>query len=183
MQLTLYQGKGASQVFGTLQAFGLRDQTLRITVRHEQDAVPMDKIVDAVAYEIARRRRAEGDDVRMRVLGASEFQTLVEVMHQAALLNRRVADGRGALPEFQDLQSRLSPLVDQVSNWAPLTYLAGTIAESAKDGDGAVRYYGLAKQALQRDGDPQRDHDLANVERHHQCSGYLRVPGIEGEGS
>jgi hypothetical protein len=156
LQLTLYQGRSASQVFGTLQAFGLHDQGLRITVQHEQDAVPMDKIIDAVAYEIARRRRAEGDDRRMRVLDGDEFQTLVEVMHEAALLNRRVADGRGALPEFQELQSRVSPLVEQVSDWAPLAYLAGTIAESAKDNEAASRYYGLAKQALQRDGDPQR---------------------------
>lgn len=155
LQLTLYQGKSSSQIFGTLQAFGLRDQSLRITVRHEQDSVQMEKVIDAVAYEIARRRRADGDDHRMRVIDASEFQTLVEVMHGAALLNRRVANGRAALPEFQDLQARLSPLVEQVPDWAPLDYLAGTIAESARDREAAVRYYGLARQALQRDGDPQ----------------------------
>jgi len=154
LQLTLYQGKDVAQVFGTLRAFGLHDDGMRVTVRHGQDTLPIDKVIDAVAYEIARRRRAEGDNRRIRVLSGAEFQTLVDVMHEATVLNRRVADGRGALPEFQELQARLAPLVDQVPGWAELAYVAGSIAESAKDAAAANKYYGLAQQALLHDADP-----------------------------
>lgn len=151
--LTLYEGKGTTQVSGSLRSLGVRDDAIRVPLSAQPgaDSVPADTLIERTAYEIVRRRLAQEAGNRVEVLNAVEFQTLVEVLRDTAQLNRRVALGRGALPEFQDLLARVSGLADAVPEWYQLNYLAANIAESAKDPERARHFYEQARSQVARD--------------------------------
>jgi hypothetical protein len=153
--LTLYEGKGIAQISGSLSVLGLEDDAIRVRMMSSDgaDAVSMNDLIEATAYEIFRRRVALDPNNRAQALDRSEFQTLVEVLRDTARLNRRVALGRGALPEFEDLLARITPLAEDVPDWYQLNYLAGNIAESAKDLESAQRFYGRVKAVVEREKD------------------------------
>jgi hypothetical protein len=155
---TLYESKEGAQLSGSLSSLGMREQGVRIDLPLSpgQDAVPMNRIVEQAAYEIVRQRLAADPSNRVEVLTGTEFQGLVEVLRDTAALNRRVALRRGALPEFQDVLGKVSRLADEVPEWYQINYLAGSVAESAKDLDAASKYFGrvlevTAKDAAQSD--------------------------------
>lgn len=150
---TLYERKDGAQLSGSLNALDMRDEGVRIdiTLDQGQDVVRMDKVVERAAYEIVRRRLARDSSNRVEVLNGTEFQQLIEVLRDTAALNRRVVLGRGALPEFQELLGKVSKLADEVPEWYQLNYLTASIAESAKDLETAVTYYGRAHTAVTKD--------------------------------
>lgn len=150
---TLYERKDGAQLSGSLNALDMRDEGVRIdiTLDQGQDSVRMDKVVERAAYEIVRRRLARDSSNRVEVLSGAEFQQLIEVLRDTAALNRRVVLGRGALPEFQELLGKVSKLADEVPEWYQLNYLTASIAESAKDMETAVTYYGRAHAAVAKD--------------------------------
>lgn len=163
--LTLYERKDGAQVTGSLQALDMRDEGVRIDIPLEagQDAVRMDKVVEQAAYEIIRRRLARDLGNRVEVLNGSEFQQLVEVLRDTAMLNRRVILGRGALPEFQDVLGKVSRLADEVPEWYQLNYLAASVAESAKDLEAASKYYGRVRAVAAKDPRASALHDGVSV--------------------
>ncbi|OFX24710.1 MAG: hypothetical protein A2V77_18100 [Anaeromyxobacter sp. RBG_16_69_14] len=155
LQFTLYERKSGAQVIGSLRALDLGDDAMRIEVsaRDGDEAVTLDRVADQAAYELIRRRLAESPGNKVQVLSGLEFQSLVEVLREAARLNRRLALGRGALPEFQDLLPKVKKLATDVPEWFQLGYLAASIAESAKDFTTAAELYALARVAAERDRD------------------------------
>lgn len=141
--LTLYEGKGTAQVSGSLGAMGVQNAAIRVSLSAPTgtDSIGADALVERTAYEIVRLRLAQEPGNRVEALNAGELQTLVEVLRDTARLNRRVALGRGALPEFQEQFAKVSPLADAVPEWYQLNYLAAHIAESAKDPKSARHFY------------------------------------------
>jgi hypothetical protein len=143
LTLTLYEGKGSAQISGSLSPLGLKDDAVRVPlqVADGAESISMNELIEATAYEIMRRRMAEDSSNRAEALDRSEFQTLVEVLRDTAWLNRRVALGRGAIPEFVELLEKVTPLADEVPDWYQLNYLAASIAESAHDPESARNFY------------------------------------------
>ena len=150
---TLYESKEGAQLSGSLQSLGMRDEGVRIVMAPGtgQDAVPIDRVVEQAAYEIIRRRLALDASNKVEVLTSLEFQGLVEALRDTAALNRRVALGRGALPEFQDVLAKVSRLADDVPEWFQLNYLVGSVAESAKDLDAASKNYARVVEVVGRE--------------------------------
>src|SRR5207244_4651578 len=68
-----------------------------------------------------------------------------------ARLNRRVALGRGAVPEFQELLGKVSRIADDVPEWYQLNYLAANVADSAKDPESARRFYERVRVSISAD--------------------------------
>ena len=131
---TLYEKKNGVHVTGGLSAMGLPGQSMMLDVRLDEgeDSVPLDRVVQTMAYELVRRRLIADRKNRVEALDVAEFQSLVEVMRDTALQNHRVQLGRNALPEFQELMERAAKLSDSVDGWYQLSYLAASIAESAQ---------------------------------------------------
>jgi hypothetical protein len=154
LTLTYYEKKHDVVVTGSLEALGVRDDSLRIEVPGEDidGPVALDQVVERVAYEIVGRRLAADPNNRVAALSGEEFQTLVEVMRDAARLNRQVMLRRGALPQFKELMPRASKLAREVPEWPQLNYLAASVAESAKQPREAVYFYTQVQTVLARDG-------------------------------
>jgi hypothetical protein len=163
--LTIYERKNGVQVSGSLHALGMSDEGMRIDIPLDgaENDVPMDMVVEQAAYEIIRRRLALDSSNKVEVLSGNEFQTLVEVLRDTAALNRRVALGRGALPEFQELLGKVSRLADEVPDWYQLNYLAGSVAESAKDLEAASKHYTRVVSVITKDSSQPAMRDRLNA--------------------
>ena len=147
---TLYEKKHGFRVTGALHAMGLRDDSMTLDVKPDEgeESVALDRVVEKMAYELVRRRLVSDPSNRVEALDEVEFQSLVEVLHDTARQNHRVALGRSALPEFQELLERASKLTDSVEGWYQLSYLTASIAESAQDWEAAEKQYQRAHEAL-----------------------------------
>jgi len=150
---TLYEKKRSVHIAGSLQALGLPEAAMSMEVSPEEgeDSVSLDRVVEMMAYELVRRRMPDPTGNRLTALDAEEFQSLVEVLRDTALQNRRVASRNNTLPAFKELLERASKLSDSVKGWYQLSYLTASIAESAHDWDVARKNYEQAHEAVADD--------------------------------
>jgi hypothetical protein len=147
---TVYQKKQAVRVTGSLGAMGLPNDALALEVRADppDQEVPLDRVVEQMAYEITRLRLAADPENHVEALDGGEFQTLIGVLRETARLNLQVERGRSAPVAFQDLLQTASRLAESVDGWYQLDNLTASIAESAKDWDAALKFYKRTRGAL-----------------------------------
>jgi Thermolysin metallopeptidase, alpha-helical domain len=147
---TVYQKKQAVSVTGSLGAMGLQNDALVLEVKADpsEQEVPLDRVVEQMAYEITRLRLAADPENHLEALDGGEFQTLVGVLRETARLNLKVENGRTAPVAFQELLQTASRLAESVDGWYQLDNLAASIAESAKDWDAALKFYKRTRSAL-----------------------------------
>jgi hypothetical protein len=152
LHLTVYLRGTEAQVFGSLAPLRIKDDGLRLSVKGEGGSPPaLDAIVDSLAHEIVHRYLAQDTTNRLEVLDASEFQTLADILVTVAKANRMSIRGRPAQAEFTALVPSITVLADKVPDWPELGYLAGRIADSAKDPATAGQYYKSVRPALERE--------------------------------
>jgi thermolysin metallopeptidase-like protein len=147
---TVYQKKQGVHVTGALTPMRLNNNSLAFDVRPDgaEDNVPLDRVVERIAYEITRRRLASDPNNRVEALDGQEFQSLVEVLQETARLNLLVERGRILPAAFQGLLQTAAKLADSVDGWYQLDNFTAGIAESAKDLDTALKFYLRAQTAL-----------------------------------
>lgn len=151
---TLYQKKQGVHVTGALTPMGLSEDSLALDVGIDgtEELVPLDRVVERMAYAITRRRLAGDPNNRVEVLDDREFQSLVEILQETARLNVQVArsstTGSATLASFQELLKRATVLADGVDKWHQLNNLTASIAESAKDLVAAIKFYERALEHL-----------------------------------
>jgi Zn-dependent metalloprotease len=146
---TIYEKKQSVHVTGALKPMGL-DDSLALDMKTDgtEDVVPLDRVVEQMAYEITRRRLAANHDNRVDALDGQEFQSLVEVLRETARLNRQVERGRTLPAAFQELLQTATKLAESVDGWYQLDNLTASIAESAKDWDSALKFYQRTEKGL-----------------------------------
>jgi hypothetical protein len=142
LHFSIYKQDNEAQIFGSLEAMGLSDMGLRLTVDGiDQKAPSLGKIVDQLAHEMLRKYLAQDTKNKLELLDPAEFFNLADVIVYAAQANRRVIGGRAASTDFAKLVPQITVLADRVPDWPELDYLAAWIADSANDADQALKYY------------------------------------------
>lgn len=123
-----------------------------------------DEIASSIAYAIIQKKLSEDPKNKLQVLDLKEFRTLLKILFESAVLNRRVALGRTAKDGFAALVDETEKLAIQVPDWYELRYLAANIAESADNYDKALVSYKMLDN-LTESKNPQAEHITASVRK------------------
>ena len=167
LELTYYERETGAVVSGSLEALGLRGESLRVEVpKAAGKPTDLDEVASTVAAEIVRRRLSADPSNRVEALNTAEFRALTQVLNDAARLNRQVALGRLVRERFDELLTRIEPLAGEVRDWYQLQLLASSIAESADKPTQELAFLTNAKrrmEALLKDADRRSKSDLEKL--------------------
>ena len=136
--LTLQNGTGQAVVSG---AWNDGRDTLWVEVRGDADKpVPQDRIIKSVAYALMQRQVVHRVP-EVSALSASEFETLLATLAEAASTHRQAALGRAAENDFAILSDQMEILIARTPRWKELLHFSARLAERGGKVERALTRY------------------------------------------